>query len=493
MIILCRLVFVISGCVLGIFGYLHSAHSQHQISRITQASAQIAALDKLGSSLHNELLTAVLEPDILTAKAALARFERDAIHSLGILDRLTVEELAMISESERAGEESELDRPRKLRDTVVKTVAATQRVVNIRQSSDIMPDATSALAQLEVERAAITNLVNEILEDEREEMTTALGNLGKEQRTFDIRAGALLLISISSGLLSLLFGFVHQRSRDAVLAQGLGEMAIEKPVPQELSADRLDAALQVVASKIKREVSARVYIERELEQRTAALQLSASKLKQVDETRRRFLADLGHSLKTPLAIARGSVEAIAADERRQATALSSIDKVTQRVSDLMQLAQSDDGRLIQMQNVLEVAELLDNRIAELRVLPAGECITFTTDEDGPYEIEGDREALVRMFDAIIENGLQFATPAEPLCVDVFAGPINVTIAITDHGPGVAEGDAVFDRGASFFQGGSGIGLSMAEQIAKDHGGRVILTQTGSGARFEVTLPLRQLA
>jgi signal transduction histidine kinase len=52
---------------------------------------------------------------------------------------------------------------------------------------------------------------------------------------------------------------------------------------------------------------------------------------------------------------------------------------------------------------------------------------------------------------------------------------------------------VFDRGASFFQGGSGIGLSMAEQIAKDHGGRVILTQTGSGARFEVTLPLRQLA
>jgi signal transduction histidine kinase len=82
-------------------------------------------------------------------------------------------------------------------------------------------------------------------------------------------------------------------------------------------------------------------------------------LKQVDETRRRFLADLGHSLKTPLAIARGSVEAIAVDTSRQATALSSIDKVTQRVSDLMQLAQSDDGRLIQMQNVLEVAELLE--------------------------------------------------------------------------------------------------------------------------------------
>lgn len=483
---------MISGCLLGVLVYLHSAHSQHLISRITQASAQIAALDKLGSSLHNELLTAVLEPDILTAKAALARFERDAIHSLGVLDRLTVEELAMISERERAGEEHELERPIKLRNAVVDTVAATQRVVNIRQSSDIMPDATSALARLEVERAAITDLVSEILEDEREETTTALGNLSEAQRIFGIRFGVLLLVMSMSGVLSLLFGFARQRSRDTALVQGLSEMATAKPVPPELSTDRLHAALQAVAGKIKREVSERTYIERELEQRTAALQLSASKLKQVDETRRRFLADLGHSLKTPLAIARGSVEAIAVDTSRQATALSSIDKVTQRVSDLMQLAQSDDGRLIQMQNVLEVAELLDNRIADLRALPNGECITFTMDENGPYEIEGDREALVRMFDAIIENGLQFASPTEPLCVDVFAGPVNVTIAITDHGPGVAEGDAVFDRGASFFQGGSGIGLSMAKQIAMDHGGQVLLMQTGSGARFEVILPLRQL-
>jgi hypothetical protein len=203
LIILCRLVFVISGCVLGILVYLHSAHSQHLISRITQASAQITTLDKLGSSLHNELLTAVLEPDILTAKAALARFERDAIHSLGVLDRLTVEEIAMISERERAGEENELERPIKLRNAVVDTVAATQRVVNIRQSSDIMPDATSALARLEVERAAITALVSEILEDERKETTTALGNLSEAQRIFAIRFGVLLLVMSMSGLLGL--------------------------------------------------------------------------------------------------------------------------------------------------------------------------------------------------------------------------------------------------------------------------------------------------
>lgn len=468
--------------------YWHGARVEHLAVRIGQASAQAAALDTLGASLHDELLKSVLEPDIDKAKEALSQFERDVMHALGILEQLTEVEVEFVGEGERSEEEEELVRPAMLREAAVRTLTAARRVINVRQSADIMVDATSPLDQLETERTAISEIVAGILKDEREEISLAIDKIATTQQSHDRWMIALLPIAALSALGAHGLEHRNRRAQDAKRARALASFSQKTTIRLD-AADPLADAFSDVERQIIDLAAAKGSTEHQLEQRSAALQLSASKLKQIDETRRRFLADLGHSLKTPLAIARGSVEALPQDGQKRDAAIEAIDQVTRRVSDLLQLSRSDDGRLMRQNQYFELTEFLDNRVAEMSALPQGEFISLSTDGEGPYEIEGDREALTRMFDAIIENGLRYAAPDTPLSIAISAAAEGVLVSIADQGPGIAHGQEIFERDTSFYQGGTGIGLAMARQIALDHGGQIDLAATGRGARFDISLPL----
>ncbi|MEY8880912.1 ATP-binding protein [Donghicola sp. XS_ASV15] len=461
---------------------------QHLTARISQASAQVAALEILGRSLHDELFKAVLEPDLQQATDGLDQFERDAMHALGILEQLTAIEIDFVHASEQAEESAERTRPAMLREAAVAALTAGRRVVNLRQSADIMQDTTSALEQLNTERANISQIVSAFLEDEQNEILRASDAIARAQQKSNRWITVLLGLALASWGAAIWVRGREQTLRESRRTEALSALAQNRnPEPLD-DQDPIGPALTEVSERMDAIHSAQSRTRQDLEERTAALQLSATKLKQIDETRRRFLADLGHSLKTPLAIARGSIEALSEDRTKREAALDAVDQVTRRVSDLLQLARSDDGRLLRQSQLLELTELLDNRVAEMAALPQGDWITLTTDDQGPYEIEGDREALTRMFDAIIENGLRYATETSPLVIHLSAAPQTVTVSISDQGPGVTQGQVVFDRDTSFYQGGTGIGLAMARQIAQDHGGHIALIDAGGGARFDISLP-----
>ena len=483
-----RTVLAFSIACAAILSYLHGQRIQHLTARITQASAQVAVLETLGSSLHNELLKAILEPDVDKATEALSQFERDAMHALGALEQMTETEVDFVQDEERAEEAAELMRPAHLRDATVKTLVAARRLIKVRQSADIMPDATVLLEHMEVERTTLSHMVSDIQLDERTEIRTATDRISSAQKELGFRLSLLITLAALSGIAALVTTRRQRLHADNRRNRALIAMIEQGSIAPPDAHDPLSPALARVANHIKSVSDAKAATERELENRTAALQLSASKLKQIDETRRRFLADLGHSLKTPLAIARGSVEALPDGGAKRLAALEAIDQVTRRVSDLLQLSRSDDGRLLRKNQLLELTELLDNRVAELSALPQGEHITLTTDGDGPYEIEGDREALTRMFDAIIENGLRYAGPDAPLSISIDTIEKSVRVSIVDQGPGVSQGNVVFDRDTSFYQGGTGIGLAMAQQIALDHQGQIAIKETSRGAQFDITLP-----
>ncbi len=461
---------------------------QHLTARISQASAQVAALETLGRSLHDELFKAVLEPDLARATEGLDQFERDAMHALGILEQLTATELEFVRGAEQDIESTELSRPTELREAAVAALKAGRRVVNLRQSADIMQDATYALEQLEAERGMISQIVSAFLEDEQTEIRTASEAIADSQYQHRRWHTGLLVLALISWVTTLWIKNRDQNRRNRRRMRALTALAHNRPADPLDDRDPLAQEFSNVSERLKAMERAETCTRKELEERTAALQLSATKLKQIDETRRRFLADLGHSLKTPLAIARGSIEALSEQGPKRLTALDAVDQVTRRVSDLLELARSDDGRLLRQSQLLELTELLDNRIAEMAALPQGHYITLTTDDQGPYEIEGDREGLTRMFDAIIENGLRYASAGSPLGIDLSAAQETVTVSISDQGPGISQGQVVFDRDTSFYQGGTGIGLAMARQIAQEHGGQIALIDTGRGARFDISLP-----
>jgi signal transduction histidine kinase len=114
-------------------------------------------------------------------------------------------------------------------------------------------------------------------------------------------------------------------------------------------------------------------------------------------------------------------------------------------------------------------------------------------------VAGHRDALVQVLVNLVKNGIEAATapgdlrPAAPeVVLAVSSGDGSVRFDVTDNGPGLASTDAarVFEPfySTKTAQGGTGLGLSMARDIIRAHGGTLTAASGSSGARFTVTLP-----
>nr|WP_246225346.1 ATP-binding protein [Pseudochelatococcus lubricantis] len=234
-----------------------------------------------------------------------------------------------------------------------------------------------------------------------------------------------------------------------------------------------------------------------LERRSVELELSNARLREVDANRRRFLADIGHALKTPLAVARGTLENARTGWERQGrgtapfdTAIDAIDEVAGRVSELLTLARAEDGRLVRALEPVELYDFLDSRLASLRALPGSGRLRFRYAGDEPVMIRADRRELQRACDALLENALDHAGPESPVEVTLEADELEARIAIRDSGPGIPEPllAHVFEREVSG-RGGTGIGLSMARGLVQGLGGTLTIgAGCAGGTEVLIRLP-----
>jgi signal transduction histidine kinase len=119
-------------------------------------------------------------------------------------------------------------------------------------------------------------------------------------------------------------------------------------------------------------------------------------------------------------------------------------------------------------------------------------------------VQGDRTLLGRALEEIVENAIVFTLPGG--CVSVETKVIEderrawVAISVQDTGIGISpeEQERIFDR---FFRGsmaksrrvhGAGLGLSIAQEIVRAHGGRItVQSQQGNGSTFTIQLPLAE--
>jgi signal transduction histidine kinase len=108
---------------------------------------------------------------------------------------------------------------------------------------------------------------------------------------------------------------------------------------------------------------------------------------------------------------------------------------------------------------------------------------------------GDRDALIRLFGNLLDNALKYTQRG---AVDIAANEAangNVSVQISDTGKGIAAEHLpqLFDRfyrvDSSRASPGAGLGLAIAQEIARSHGGRIeVSSQVGQGTHFTVTLP-----
>jgi signal transduction histidine kinase len=214
-------------------------------------------------------------------------------------------------------------------------------------------------------------------------------------------------------------------------------------------------------------------------------------------TQRRFLADAGHDLRTPLTILRGHLEQLRAglvpeEERDDTLALvqDEVERMARLVDDLVVLARSQRPDFLRTQPV-DVADLALAILRRAEAIPGPEWRA----EPGVGVVEADLERLTQAALNLVTNAARYSPPGEPVVIGTELRDGEAALWVEDSGPGVSPRDRerIFQRhvrGLDRLRSGSGLGLAIARAIAEAHGGRLALEapRHGRGARFVMRFP-----
>ncbi len=211
---------------------------------------------------------------------------------------------------------------------------------------------------------------------------------------------------------------------------------------------------------------------------------------------RQFVADASHELRTPLTSVLANLELLAeslhGDQGEAArSALRSSQRMRRLVADLLLLARTDVGRVVQRERC-DLAEIVVEATSELGPVSGEHEIQLDVH---PVIVQAARDELHRLVINLLENALRHTPAGTRISVWTSAADGQATLIVQDDGPGVPPELAStlferFVRGAGDRGGSFGLGLAIVRAVAESHGGSVTLepASEGSGARFVVRLP-----
>lgn len=222
------------------------------------------------------------------------------------------------------------------------------------------------------------------------------------------------------------------------------------------------------------------------------------RMKRADTSRRAFVADAGHELRSPLATIRVLLDRLAEDrseaERRSASdrASAEVDRLALLVDDLLTLASADEHAMVLHRGEVDLDDVV---LAEAGALRArGMPIQVSVE---PVRIDGDQARLGRVLRNLLENAERHRNTL--VRVELSHEDGHALVTVDNDGPPISpeDRDRVFGRFVRLDDsrtrgtGGTGLGLAIVAEVVAAHDGRVEATESPEGwCRFAVRLPAR---
>jgi len=229
-----------------------------------------------------------------------------------------------------------------------------------------------------------------------------------------------------------------------------------------------------------------------------------TKDRRVEETRRDFLVNVSHELKTPvggLALLAEAVleanddpEAVARFARRMQVESTRLTHLVQDIVDLSRLQIADT---LHEPQLVDVAKVATEAVEQSTVLAESRNVEIVSSLAQGAEVFGDPELLTTAIRNLVANAINYSASGTRVAISVRSQGRLVEIAVADQGRGIPESEQtrIFERfyrvdaARSRETGGTGLGLAIVKHICANHGGEVtVWSEQGHGSTFTIRLP-----
>ncbi len=234
----------------------------------------------------------------------------------------------------------------------------------------------------------------------------------------------------------------------------------------------------------------------------------ANEINALEQSRRSFVANVSHELRSPLTSMRGFLEAMQDGTIPQEEQPKYLDivigeckRMTGMVNDLLDLARIESGQYECKLAPFDINELVIRTLLTFEARINAKRIEVVMDFDSDHTmVEADASQIAQVIRNLVDNAIKFSPEGGKLTVDIQSDKKQAVISVKDDGEGISAEDIpyIFDR---FYKAekahtpagsSSGLGLSIVKRIMEQHGQTITAASPpGGGAVFTLTLKLME--
>lgn len=234
------------------------------------------------------------------------------------------------------------------------------------------------------------------------------------------------------------------------------------------------------------------------------LEEKSNKLKKLDQIKSQFVINVAHEFKTPLTIARECIDLILEGHGGEVSSrqkeflmrgLKTLDRLIRLVSDLLDLAKIESGKIVMKRVEVDMSELVNEILTTYEAEVAKKGLSLERHiEESAGTIWADKDKVSEVVINLLTNAIKYTPAGGKITVKLEGDQKKIRCEIRDSGSGIQKKflGKIFDkfeRVTAEKQEGTGLGLPIAKDIVSLHKGRLwVKSELGNGSTFIFTLP-----